>query len=427
MYDIFSLPDIKFPKGFLWGSSTAGHQIEGDNIHSHRSEMENSAEYLAPWFRSPSGKACNHYELYPQDIKMLEEMKHQAFRMSIEWSRIEPEEGRYDNAAVDHYLHELSLLKEKGIKVFMTLHHLTHPMWFEKKNAFRNLENLQYFERYLEYIVPKIAEYVDYWNVINEFNMGQGAERFDFKMNMVRFHARGYHVIKKYSKAPVSTAHAFVQYFARGVFDRFDNIMADYYDWTEHEFFFHAMRTGEIVFPFKDCIYDKEVKDTVDYWAVNAYTRTMIDARKATGVGDRYVHKQLKMLPMDFYLEEMYPEGMTAILGRLKDKPVYITENGCSCEDDRFRIVYIALYLSAIKEAMEMGTDVRGYLYWSLMDNYEWGSFVPRFGLVDVNFDTFERTLKPSALFYRDIIQNNGFSQDILRKYLKELPTLEKR
>ena len=113
------------------------------------------------------------------------------------------------------------------------------------------------------------------------------------------------------------------------------------------------------------------------------------------------------------------------MLERFRDKPVYITENGCSCNDDRFRIVYLALYLSAVHDAVRRGMDVRGYLYWSLMDNYEWSSFLPRFGLVDVDFKTFERTPKPSAEFYREIIENNGFSQQILRKYLHELPMLE--
>lgn len=105
-------------------------------------------------------------------------------------------------------------------------------------------------------------------------------------------------------------------------------------------------------------------------------------------------------------------------------KPVYITENGCSCNDDRLRIVYLAFYLSAVHDALLRGVDLRGYLYWSLMDNYEWGSFKPRFGLVNVDFTTFERRPKPSAMFFREIIRQNGFTQDILKKYLHELPTL---
>ena len=120
----------------------------------------------------------------------------------------------------------------------------------------------------------------------------------------------------------------------------------------------------------------------------------------------------------------MYPETIINGLSRLMDKPIYITENGCSCNDDNFRIVYIALYLSALSEAIKMGADVRGYLYWSLLDNYEWGSFIPKFGLCSVDRKTFKREPKPSAYFYKEIIENNGVTQEMIRKYLKELPTL---
>jgi beta-glucosidase len=129
---------------------------------------------------------------------------------------------------------------------------------------------------------------------------------------------------------------------------------------------------------------------------------------------------------MKFYLEEMYPEGLIANLERLTDRPVYITENGYAAADDRFRIVYLALMLSALQEAIERGADVRGYFYWTLLDDYEWGSFLPRFGLVDVDRTTFKRTPKPSAAFYREVIQRNGFDGALVRRHLKELPTLER-
>ena len=130
------------------------------------------------------------------------------------------------------------------------------------------------------------------------------------------------------------------------------------------------------------------------------------------------------MVPLPFYLEEMYPEGLIANLERLRDYPVYITENGVAADDDRFRIIYLALHLTALKEALERGVDVRGYFHWSLLDNYEWTSFIPRFGLVAVDFTTFQRTPKPSALFFRDIIAKNGFSGATVRKYLPHLPSL---
>lgn len=426
MYDVFSLPDTIFPENFLWGTATAGHQIEGDNIHSSNWEEEQKPEFYFDKFRAPSGRACNHYELYKEDTALLKELGHKAYRMSLEWSRIEPVEGEFNKEATDHYLSELALLKENGIQVFLTLIHFTTPAWFIKKGGFQNIENLRYFERYAEYIVPLVAPYVDSWNILNEFNLGFDQMRYLWKINSLKFHARGYHIVKKYSDKPVSTAHAMVQYTPKRHHDPFDRTLAEYHDWAANGFFLYAIRTGEIVLPFTDGEFCSEVKDSLDYWAINMYTRTIIDGRTKKGFGTRYEHKQLKMIPMDFYLEEMYPENMIAQLTRLYDKPIYITENGCSCDDDRFRIVYLALYLNSIREAMRMGADVRGYLYWSFMDNYEWNSFYPRFGLVDVDFDTFKRTPKPSAYFFKEIMENNGFTQEILRKYLHELPTLGK-
>ena len=128
------------------------------------------------------------------------------------------------------------------------------------------------------------------------------------------------------------------------------------------------------------------------------------------------------MIKPDFYLEEINPECIINNLSRLTDKPVIITENGCCCDNDDLRIAFISVYLSAIREAIDLGIDVRGYLYWSMLDNYEWYSFKPKFGLYNVDFKTFERTPKPSAYFYRDVIANNGVSQKTLRKYLKENP-----
>ncbi len=130
-------------------------------------------------------------------------------------------------------------LKENGIKVFVTLVHFTIPLWFDRLGGFGDLKNLKYFERYLEYIIPKISQYVDLWNVMNEFDLGNGSEeRIIFKLNSIKYHALGYHIIKKYSDKPVSTAHALVQYMPYRVHDKYDNILAQYEDWRDHDSFF---------------------------------------------------------------------------------------------------------------------------------------------------------------------------------------------
>ena len=431
MYDVFSLPAITFPDGFLWGSATAGHQIEGDNVHSQNWHAEQQPDFFKDdperRYRAVSGQACDSYRLYREDVDLVAALGHQAYRFSIEWSRIEPAEGQWNAEAVQHYMDLLARLTERGIRPFVTLHHFTHPYWFEQAGGFRRRDNLRFFERYLEYLLPHVSPYVSGWNVINEFNLAGMfsplAEAGPFLFNMLRAHALGYHVLKRHSAAPVSSAHAFIHWFPRRFHDSLDQRMTGYMDFVTNEFFFHAIRTGELVFPNQDAELAPEVKGTADFWAVNYYTRHMVDARRASLQGPRFQHKTLKLIPMDFYLEEFYPEGLTANLERLADRPVYITENGLAADDDRYRIVYLALHLSAIKDAIDRGVDVRGYFYWSLMDNYEWGSFVPRFGLVAVDFETFQRTPKPSADFYRDVIQQNGFSGERVRRYLDVLPT----
>ena len=244
---------------------------------------------------------------------------------------------------------------------------------------------------------------------------------------MLRVHALGYHLIRRYSAAPVSSAHAYVHYMPRRCHDPLDRQLAERADWTTNEFFFHALRTGELVFPGADAEYDPEVRGALDCWAINYYTRRLIDGRQADLKGQPFRHKRLRLIPMDFYLEEMYPEGLIAAVERLSDRPVYLTENGCAADDDRFRIVYLALHLSALHEAMDSGADVRGYFHWSLLDNYEWTSFVPRFGLVGVDRATFARTPKPSAWFYREVIRENGFDGATVRRHLDALPTLKRR
>ena len=432
MYDVFNLPSIVFPQGFLWGSATAGHQIEGDNIHSQAWHNEQQPDFIPAdpaACREPSGKACDHYRLFREDVQLLASLGHRGYRMSIEWSRIEPEQGRYNQEALTHYLELLELLQSNAIQVFVTLHHFTHPLWFEQLAAFSVADNRRYFERYLNFLLPKIAPHVNGWIVINEFNqwggLTAGPSIAPLKFNMLRCHALGYHLIKQHSSAPVSSAHAYVHWFPRRFHDTLDARMADFADFSTNEFFFHALRTGELVYPGVDAEYDPEVKGALDYWAINYYTRHLIDARRAGLEGERYRYSHLPMTSIPFYLEEIYPEGLMTALARLCDCPIYITENGCAADDDRFRIVYMALHLSALHEAMAQGADVRGYFYWSLMDNYEWTSFRPRFGLVSVDRATFARNAKPSAYFYRDLIAANGFSGNSLRSYLTELPTLK--
>ncbi len=422
MYDVFNLPQIQFPHGFLWGSSTAAHQIEGNNIHSNFWAKEQRGGVWSQWdIDEPSGLACNHWELFRDDVKLLAQLGHQVYRLSIEWSRIEPVEGKWNQEALDHYKELLSLLRGNGIKPMVTLHHFTHPQWFEEKGEFNKEENLPFFYRFVEHIVPQIKDYVYSWNIFNEFNRGgyYGCPR---KLKILKAHAHVYHYLKSQSSATVSSAHALSHFFPQRHYDKFDNLMCQFLDHITNEFFFHAVRTGEYLYPDSDAVVVPGLKGAIDYWAINFYTREMVDSRKASCHGAVYPHKYLRLIDKKFYLEEFYPEGLCQSLQRFTDYPVIITENGCSATDDRFRIVFIAQYLSAIHDAILRGVDIKGYVYWSTMDNYEWGSYKPQFGLVEVDRKTFQRTPKPSADFFKHIILRNGFSGSTVKQYMTELP-----
>lgn len=219
---------LNFLKIFLFGAGYAGYQVEGDNIHSQwwANEQKGHCEHL-------SGKACNSYELWETDVNLCVEAGLGAFRTLVEWSRIEPIEGQFKAEALEHYVRFFATLKEKGIKVFATLVHFAVPLWFDKLGTFTNLDNMKYFERYLEYVVPKLAPNVDFWNVINEFNLSGD----DFKLASIRYHGLGYHIIKKYSSAPISSAHALVQYMPIRAMDRWYRALTEINVLKNHEFF----------------------------------------------------------------------------------------------------------------------------------------------------------------------------------------------
>ncbi len=419
MLTTLAMKEVIFPDSFLFGAGGAGHQIEGDNVHSQFNQWERENR---PCFPAKSGKACNHWEMYKDDIEMMADMKLQIYRMSLEWSRIEPAQGTYDAAALARYLDMLERLNAKGIKVSLTLHHWSHPNWFEELGGFTKRENIRHFLRHIDYIVPKIKDYVHSWNVLNEFNNhGVSPQNFYLYKNLTVAHALGYHAVKRHSTAPVSSTHSLIHWQPQRSFEPMDRCAAKLLDWAQNEYFIHAIKTGELILPHTDAEYVPEVKDSVDYWAVNYYTRHMASARTKDFAAPRFEFDRVSMIDHDMYHEEFYPDAFVQHLPRFTGKPVYICENGVAADDDRIRIVYLARHLAALREAMKMGVDLRGYMHWSLMDNYEWGSFKPRFGLVHVDFETFKRTLKPSAHFYREIIEQHGITEALRDKYIAPL------
>ncbi|MEG0367004.1 MAG: family 1 glycosylhydrolase, partial [Coprobacillus sp.] len=321
MLQLKSYKDITFPEDFLWGAATAGMQIEGNNC-SYHDNPETAPKFAyggVPY--QMAGKACNSYELYEDDIQLLKDMNLVAYRMSIEWSRIEPKEGHFDEESIQHYVTVLKRLKEENIKVILTLHHVSHPVWFHKKDAFKTMDNLSVWERYIHKVIPIYKDYVDYFIVLNELNICFEYSEVE-RINMLQYHARGYHIIKEYCDKPVSSSlsFSFKEPF-RGKFDYPDKVLADYLDFTENEFFIHAIKTGEIIMPFHDSIYMPKLKGTCDFWALNTYVRQLINSRSKDVRFDYYNATHFDALEQPFFSDEICPEIILKMLLRFNDRP----------------------------------------------------------------------------------------------------------
>lgn len=422
MLNLHKIPSYTFPENFIWGSGTAAHQIEGDNTRNQWWHKEH-ARPRDPSIKECSGKACNSWQMPDADIALLKELGHKGYRFSVEWSRIEPAPGVRDQKALDHYVEFLQKLKEAGIFTCVTLLHFTHPQWFEELGEFNKEENLHYFTDFLEFAVPQLTPYTDSWTVVNEINICSDMLDWNKRRNLLVAFARGAAVVKSFSSAPVSAAHALIPCYPLRPYDDMDVAAAHLSNWVTNDCFFHGVRTGEIVMPRMEAEYCPELKNSCDFWAINYYHRRQVDSRKANMMAEKMHFNNFRMCLSYGANREFNPEVFVNAVSRLTDKPIWITENGVCTDTDEFRSIYLMQQLSAMQTAMELHhADIRAYFHWALMDNYEWGSFDMRFGLASVDRETFVRTPRPSAYFYRDIIRANGISGELFAKHTPALP-----
>lgn len=399
---------IHFPKDFLWGAATSAHQVEGNNIYSDwwAWEQENLPEDRR------SGEACDHYNRYEEDFELAKQYNHNCHRLSIEWARIQPEEGIWMISEIDHYKRVLRALKKRGIKVMLTLWHFTLPKWVADEGGWENPKTVDLFIKFLEKVVPEISEDVDFWITLNEptvyqymifYEKGWPAKNrsklAEFKtfFNLVSAHKKAYRLIHKHSKAPVGAAqniqsfhsdhkHSLRETLAVLVSDIMANHIFGFFTRGYHDFlginyyFHHRYRVG-----------DKLIPRLVD-------------------VEDE--HKDVSDLGW-----EVYPEGIFNVLSDMQDHlPIYITECGIASTNDDRRNRFLLMYLQQVYQAIESGVDIRGFFYWSLLDNFEWHrGFDPRFGLVEVDYKSQKRIPRNSAKLYSEIIKNNGIPHYLMR------------
>ncbi|MDX1535422.1 MAG: glycoside hydrolase family 1 protein [Candidatus Spechtbacterales bacterium] len=391
----------KFPKDFFWGTSTSAHQVEGGNNNNDwwRAEQEGSIPHK-------SGAACDSYNRYEEDFNLAQEMNNNAHRFSIEWSRIEPKEGRFDEKEIEHYRKVIHAVKKRGLEPFITLHHFTNPVWFSDKGGWKNLKAPEYFARYVEYLINHLGDEARFWITINEPIILTTMSYLKGKwpphnkclcgllagVNMVRAHKKAYKAIKNYNndlQIGVAKNNKFYEAYPGSFFSKIGKLIIDY---LSNKWFLNRI--------------DKHQ----DFVGLNYYSHNRVFVRASMPTS--WLNYNENKITSDFGWE-IYPEGIyraTMQAWNKYKKPIYILENGVADAKDNLRSNFIREHLQWLHKAIEEGADVRGYFHWSLLDNFEWAEgFTMKFGLVEVDFETLERKPRESFYAYKKISKNNGF------------------
>ena len=421
---------MSFKKGFFVGAATAAHQVEGNNIHSDYWAQEHLPHTS---FAEPSGDACDHYNRYEEDIHLLAEAGLNAYRFSIEWARIEPEEGKFDENEIEHYRKVIVCCKENGVEPIVTMMHFTSPLWLIQKGGWENESTIEYFRRYVSYVIEKLGSELNYICTINEANMGLQlaaiSKRFQLMAEQAAKNAKeaegsvqvGMNFEKmmenmKYaamenaeifgtaqpqvfvsSRTPegdilVMKAH---QAAKEAIKERYPNIKVGI-TLSMHDL--QALEGGE---QFVKDAWNEEfmhylpyIQDD-DFLGVQNYTRTLYGPE-----GQLPSPEGAELTQMDY---EFYPEALENVIRKVHEDfkgDLIVTENGIATADDSRRVEFITRALRGVKNCVEDEIPVKGYFYWSLLDNFEWQKgFSMTFGLIAVNRATQKRMPKDSLKY----------------------------
>ncbi|MDO8571382.1 MAG: family 1 glycosylhydrolase [bacterium] len=387
-----------FPEGFLWGVATAAHQVEGGNTNNDWYEWECRGNT-----RHHSRNACNHWDLtqFKSDLEIARLLGINTYRLSIEWSRIFPKQGFFDEAAVQRYRAMLKLIKEADMQTIVTLHHFTNPIWFTQQGGWES-GPLYAFETYVRFIARFLNDLVDFWIPFNEpfsllfmgwifgkFPPGKERNYIGFLRtlgNIIKTHNTVYGILKKESGKPVGMVNHCIAF--EPVSKNWVDVQATRFgDWLLNKYIFSVTKN--------------------DFLGVNYYYRL----RLKTHVWNFDISQAEPELPQTDNGWEIYPEGFYKVLMSFAKigLPIYIMENGVADGSDLIRQQYIIDHLSAMHRAISDGADIRGYIHWTLLDNFEWADgYDPKFGLIAFNPETGKRTLRPSAHLYANIIHHNA-------------------
>ncbi|GGQ86172.1 glycoside hydrolase family 1 protein [Streptomyces flaveolus] len=389
-------PGLVLPHGFLMGASTSAHQVEGNNVSSDWWAIENRP---GSFVAEPSGDAVDSFHRWPQDMDLLSELGFNAYRFGIEWARVEPERGRISRAAVAHYRAMVHGALERGLTPVVTLHHFTSPRWFSELGGWSSPDSADLFAAYAAVAAEVLAAGARHVATINEPNMVALMHAMKREAartpDLGRSGAAAFDPGSLEPDADVTRALIRAHRAAFAVLKAADPELR--VGWTVANQVYQAEPGAEEVAaayagPREDVFLEAARED--DWIGVQAYTRHRIGPDGPLPV------PQGAATTLTGW--EVYPEALgeavrhtAAVVG--PDVPVMVTENGIATDDDTLRVSYTTRALASLAAAMRDGVDVRGYLHWSALDNYEWGSYRPTFGLIAVDPHTFARHPKESA------------------------------
>ena len=385
-----------FPDGFVWGTATAAHQIEGGNWNNDWWAWEHAPGSPCA---EPSGDACDSWHRWDRDVALVADLGLGSYRFSVEWSRIEPEPGEWSHAAVAHYRRLCEALLARGIEPTVTFHHFTTPRWVAARGGWEEPATAELFAAFCGRLAGELGDVVRRACTINEPNIvatvgwllglfppGKINAALRARVNevFVDAHRRAVDAIRSAAPGlPVGLTLSMTEYQAvDGGEEQVERMRAE----------------------IEDVFLDATAGD--DFLGVQTYSRMRLGPGGVLGP-----EEGVPVLPMGY---EYWPRSLEACLRRAWDRtggqvPLVVTENGIGTDDDAQRIAYVHEALTGVLRALADGIDVRGYTYWSLLDNFEWAyGYGPRFGLVSVDRMTFERTPKPSAAWYAEVVRRNA-------------------
>ncbi|MBZ5703922.1 MAG: glycoside hydrolase family 1 protein [Acidobacteriia bacterium] len=430
----------RFPAGFLWGVSTAAHQVEGGNDNNQWAAWEQAGGIKSG---DRSGQACDWWNNAERDFDLAREMGVNALRLSVEWSRIEPQEGQYDAQALRRYRQMLEALHQRGIRPMVCLHHFTHPLWFEQKGGFLRYDAANRFEGFARHVVSGLGDLCQSWVTFNEPNVyatlgyvlgefppgkrGQILTAVRLVNALARAHTQAYRAIHDLQPAAqVGWAHNFVVFQPADPRSVLDGWVTRLVNELFNESFVRLIEQGKLAFPLSLVSGDlNDVKGVCDFVGLNVYSRFHVafDARLLSQMFAR-VFVPPHVPQGDHGVEQPYGEAYPAAIRLAVErvarigKPIYVLENGVPDAQDRIRPWLIVNAVQELDRLIQAGQDIRGYFHWTLTDNFEWSEgWKLRFGLVALDPKTQQRTMRNSGRLYGAIARSNCISPEMVNQY----------